>query len=126
MAKKTFVRLFDDLSGDEIDTDLVGIPTRSFSVDGVEYEIDLGTKNQEQFETDLAPYIAAARRLGGRKQTRRSPIANGKPTNSPPRNQAGAIREWAIKKGVDVPARGRLPRTVIDLYHDAMSASKSA
>ncbi|MEU4342351.1 Lsr2 family protein [Nocardia sp. NPDC023852] len=113
MAQKTVVKHYDDISGDEIDLNIVDKPTTIFSVDGVEYEIDLGAKNRDKFHKLLDPYITAARRVGGRRSVRRTAGPNDK-------NEAAAARQWAIGKGIAVPARGRVPQAVIDQYRQAV------
>ena len=62
MAQKTFVSLLDDLDG-ESEAD----ETVEYALDGVTYEIDLTTENAEACAGILAPYVAVARRTGGRR-----------------------------------------------------------
>ena len=64
MAQKTVVSFIDDLDGE---SEAEG--TVTFGLDGVEYEIDLTTENAEDLRDIFAPYIAAARRTGGRRST---------------------------------------------------------
>src|SRR5438132_855767 len=72
MAKKTVVETYDDLTGEKIDTALVPDPTITFSIDGVDYEIELGAKNRDKFYAMFNPYIQAARKVRGNR-TRRTP-----------------------------------------------------
>ena len=61
MATRTVVTLVDDVDGGVAEESL------SFGLDGVEYEIDLSTEHAEALRDALAPYVAAARRTGGRR-----------------------------------------------------------
>lgn len=57
MAKRVTVELVDDLTGKS------GANTVSFGIDGVAYEIDL--VDERALRDMLAPWIAAARAVGG-------------------------------------------------------------
>ncbi len=109
------VTLTDDLSGDDIDLDIVAEPTVSFVLDGVEYEIDLGQKNQDKLRKALEPFIANARRVGGRKQRAHKPTRTGRSG----RADAAAARAWALENGMDVPARGRVSQSLIEKWRAA-------
>ena len=58
MAKETITRLIDDLDRSEADE------TVKFGLDGVQYEIDLSTKNATKLREALKPYIKAGTRIG--------------------------------------------------------------
>ncbi len=111
MAQKTIVSLIDDLDGGTADE------TATFGLDGVTYDIDLSEKNATTLREALAPFVASARRTGGRA-TRRT-------TTSRPAAHAGssdetsAIREWARVNGHTVSDRGRIAATVVDAYRKA-------
>ncbi|MFD1047271.1 Lsr2 family protein, partial [Kibdelosporangium lantanae] len=62
MAQKTVVELVDDLDGGIADE------TVAFTLDGVEFQIDLSAENAARLRDSLAAYVAHARRIGGRKQ----------------------------------------------------------
>src|SRR4051794_39713852 len=62
MAQKTIVELVDDLDGGKADESL------TFSLDGVEYAIDLSAKNAGKLRDSLAQFVGHAQRVGGRKQ----------------------------------------------------------
>ncbi|MFI5777046.1 Lsr2 family protein [Nocardia sp. NPDC051570] len=118
MAKRTTVETYDDLTGEKIDATIVPDPTITFMLDGAEYEIDLGAKNRDKFLTLLDPYTKAARKAGGRRGERRI----GKPSNGRaglPREQLGAMRDWAKKRGYKVSERGRISQEVQDAFHAA-------
>lgn len=111
MAKRVTESLVDDIDGSEAQG------TLHFAVEGAQYEIDLSDKNAEEFHEVLAPYISAARRVGGR-QSRGS-------GRSAPRNHGGStvnpkqVREWAKSQGLDVNPRGRVSNALIEQYQAA-------
>jgi hypothetical protein len=41
-------------------------------------------------------------------------------TRSNGRSDASNIREWAIAKGLEVPARGRIPAAIVEQYRAAV------
>jgi hypothetical protein len=110
MARKVLVRLVDDLDG------LPGedVATVTFALDGVSYEIDLREENADRLRGDLADYVAAARRTGGRAKRGTASV-----TPAGRSGQASAIREWARKQGHDLAERGRIPAHIIDEFHAA-------
>jgi hypothetical protein len=103
MARKIQVVLEDDLSGGPADE------TITFALDGVSYEIDLSDANAAQLRDALRPYVAAARRSGGR--ARRGSGATGGAGG-----EAAKIRAWAEANGIAVSARGRIPADVREKY----------
>lgn len=113
MAKKTVEKFYSDLSGDEIDTPS---PTVAFTFDGVGYEVDLTEAERQAFADAVAPYVAVGRRAGrasGRSGSRRSSSSSASSVD------AKAVREWAQEQGLDVPARGRVPSSLIEAYQSA-------
>ncbi|MBS9376346.1 histone-like nucleoid-structuring protein Lsr2 [Rhodococcus sp. B50] len=108
MARRTIVETFDDIDGTPVED---GGESISFAVDGVEYTIDLNKKNARDFRKKLDYYIEHATRIGGRKK--RAGTARASDVNSPNPKE---IREWAIGEGFEVPARGRLPQSLVDEY----------
>ena len=121
MAQKTVVSLIDDLDGkSEADE------TVEYGVDGVTYEIDLTKDNAETLREVFAPYIAAARRTGGRTRSGtgsrgRSSGSGGAVSNAAGRSREAlrAIRDWAKSSGWTVSDRGRLPSNVVEAYDAA-------
>jgi hypothetical protein len=111
VAKQTVVTLLDDLDGSEAEEQI------AFGVDGKTYEIDLSAVNSKKLREALAPYIASARRAGGRRRATGTSTAAARPTVDREQNQA--IREWAQKQGMTISERGRIPATVLDAYHAA-------
>lgn len=108
MARRTIVEVFDDIDGTPLED---GGETISFTVDGVEYTIDLNKKNARDFRKKLDYYIEHSTRVGGRKT--RATKARASDPNAPSSKE---IREWAIESGYEVPARGRLPQSLVDEY----------
>lgn len=89
-----------------------------FSLDGVEYEIDLTAKNASKLRTIFAPYIGAGRRKasGGAGKAKAAP-ALPKPSALREHNQA--VREWARSEGIEISDRGRIPARVEERYFEA-------
>jgi hypothetical protein len=110
MAKRTVHLLVDDLDGGEADE------TITFGIDGVQYEIDLSTKNALKMREAIVRYTEAGTRLGrGANAAVRHAVAGGSATVD--RDQSRAIREWAHAQGIDVSNRGRIKRDIVDRYH---------
>jgi uncharacterized membrane protein len=120
MARKELVILTDDLDNSEIDPATVDRPTVRFGIDGVEYEIDLGARNQAALREILSEYVESGRRTGGVARKGRRPAAAA-PTSTNTRAENAAIREWAEASGIDVNSRGRLPKEVIERYRGHFS-----
>lgn len=112
MAQKVQVVLVDDLDGGSADE------TVSFALDGVSYEIDLTTAHASSLRDAVAPWVANARRLGGRSAARaRRASASGASASTG--GSAAAIREWARANGFTVNERGRIPAEVKTAYEAA-------
>jgi len=67
MAQRVETVMVDDLDGTEGDSVL----TVTFTLDGVDYEIDLSADNRHSLMAAMEPFIGAARRVGGRRKYRR-------------------------------------------------------
>ncbi len=109
MAKKTVEKFYSDLSGDEIEGTS---PTVAFVFDGVGYEVDLTAEEKVLFSDAVAPYIAVGRRATARTRSSSS-------SSSGSGVDAKAVRAWAQEQGLDVPARGRVPASVVEAYRSA-------
>ncbi len=100
----------DDLDGSKIDDSKeANYRATVFTVDGTSYEIDLSPANKAKMQAAFAPYIAVARRTGG-KPTKKA----GKKTGG-----SAKIRQWAMDHGFTVSTHGRIPREVRKAYEDA-------
>lgn len=107
MAQRVIVTLEDDLDGTKADE------TVQYALDGVNYEIDLSTKNAEKLRKALSDWVGHSRRVGGRKVTGTAKVGKRDPA------QSQAIRRWAADNGIEVPARGRIPDAVAEKWEAA-------
>ncbi|WP_154793192.1 histone-like nucleoid-structuring protein Lsr2 [Occultella kanbiaonis] len=108
MATRTVYELVDDITGDAI-ADGKG-ETLTFGLDGVVFEIDLTLHNAAKLRDELAPWVERARRTGGRVSTGRQ--ARSTDSGYDPK----AVRVWARSASIEVPAKGRIPKAVLDQY----------
>lgn len=111
MATETIRQVTDDLDGSVGD-----VEERRFAVGDIGYCIDLTGVNWKEFLHLLEPYIARARVDRRRRRT-------DTPQQAEYRAQ---IRDWAIKKGLEVGARGRIPFDVVEAYEKAHPQRKRA
>ena len=112
MAKKVTVTLIDDFDGEGAADETV-----EFGLDGVNYEIDLSSKNAAKLRAELKKWADAGRRVGGRRRGGGRAGAGRRGTID--REQSAAIREWARRNGHNVSTRGRIPADIIDAFHAA-------
>lgn len=108
MAQQVQVLLVDDIDGGK------AAETVSFALDGVQYEIDLSTKNAAKLRDALSTWVGSARRSGGRRS------AGGRGRGS--RSTSGdltAVREWGRKNGFTVSDRGRISAELQAAYKKA-------
>lgn len=101
MATRESITLIDDVDGS------IAERTVHFSIDGIEYAIDLSRTNRNALIRELARFITAARRVGGS-----GPRLRVTETDADPR----AVREWARANGIAVEEGKRVPREVIDQF----------
>jgi hypothetical protein len=111
VAKQVIHKLVDDLDGGDAEQ------TVKFSLDGVQYEIDLSSKNAAKLRDVFAPYAAAGTKVGRGGVVVGGRAARGRGGAAVDREQNKAIREWAKKNGRDVSDRGRIPQEITDAYH---------
>ncbi|MFH9090434.1 Lsr2 family protein [Streptomyces sp. NPDC017673] len=109
MARATITVYTDDLTGATGDD----ISAHSFSIDGVNYEIDLAPEGHQKLLDALAPFVEAARRTGGFIPRGRRPSVRRDAS------RAARIREWARSQGIEVNARGLVRQDVVDQYEAA-------
>ena len=110
MVQKVMVTLIDDVDGSPADETVL------FSLDGVNYEIDLTADNAAKLRDALAPWVGHARRSGGRRAAGRR---TARPGGSSSSGDAAKIREWARANGFTVSDRGRIPAEVTEAYAKA-------
>jgi Lsr2 len=104
MARKTIVTLEDDLDGSKASE------TVNFAVDGAEYEIDLNDEHANELREALRRYTDAARKTSG---------GRSRQAHKASRNDAKAIRMWALDNGIQVNTRGRIQADVVEKYQAA-------
>ncbi|AYD90538.1 Lsr2 family protein [Actinomyces sp. 2119] len=104
MAQKTQVILVDDVDGSE------ATQTITFALDGVTYEIDVNDEHAAALRESLEEWVAKARRVGGRRNTRRRSSGS---------SDTQKIREWAREQGMEVSDRGRVSAEIRDAYYKA-------
>ncbi|MBT0767720.1 Lsr2 family protein [Kineosporia sp. J2-2] len=109
MAQKVQVILVDDLDGGEAEESV------SFSLDGVNYEIDLSATNAEALRDAIAPWVGHARRISGRSSRGRG-TSRGR---SAAKADLGDVRAWARDNGYQVSDRGRVSAEVMAAYEGA-------
>lgn len=108
MAQRVQIVLEDDLDGGE------ATETVKFGLDGVEHEIDLNDANAAKLRDALAPWLAHARRTGGRRSR-----GTAAATRSTGKGSAADIRAWAQQQGMTVSERGRVSAEVREAYDRA-------
>jgi hypothetical protein len=111
MAQKTLIQLVDDLDGSALNSEEGR--TLTFSLEGVSYEIDLSQAHVDELTEALAPYVAAGRKVSGRKSAARTSGSKSDPV------ELQKIRDWAGKNGHTVSSRGRISAAVRDAYNAA-------
>jgi Lsr2 len=116
--------LVDDLTGKDI-PDGQG-QTLDFSIQGIEYQIDLSDANIEKFNLAMAPYVERGRvvhRLGKATYHREQEAYLRKRANRRAtlvdKEQAVFIRAWAVEQGMKVSKRGVIAQQVLDAYNEA-------
>ena len=102
VATKTV--LVDDMDGGSADV------TIALAINGEAYSMDLSNKNAEAFYAAINPWLSiATRNRAGHEATVQSYLAGVE--------QRAAIREWAIRKGLGISPRGRIPQEITDEYN---------
>jgi hypothetical protein len=110
VAQKVLMLLQDDLDGTEAQE------TVEFGLDGVLYQIDLTEDHAAELRAVLGTFIAAGRRTGGRRRqaVRVKSLAKVDVPADP-----AAVRAWAAAHRITVPARGRIPASVLAQFREA-------
>ncbi|MGW4337240.1 histone-like nucleoid-structuring protein Lsr2 [Rhodococcus koreensis] len=121
MARQIVVEHVDDIDGTSI-AEGKG-ETIAFSVNGIDYQIDLSAKNAKEFHNKLDHYIDHATKVGGRMSRSAGTLTSGGGPKQKPvrrdRDQVRAVREWAQKQGYDIGGRGRIPIEITEAYDAA-------
>jgi hypothetical protein len=111
MARKVITTLVDDIDGQPIEEGKG--ETVPFSLDGVNYEIDLSDENAAALRTALEEYTDKGRRVG------RATGAKGAPrrsSSSSSKEDLGAARTWLREHGHEVSERGRISAALLEEY----------
>lgn len=118
MAEVHKVEFMDDWDHKPIEMD--ELVRTHFTVEGVEYKLDLRQTNFDRFLKDMGKWIDKAERVGGRAKPRAnkpSAVAD----RSGRKEQLQAIRDWANDNGYEVSSRGKIPLEVHDAFERAHS-----
>ncbi|KRQ23291.1 MULTISPECIES: Lsr2 family protein [Mycobacteroides] len=107
MAKKVTVELVDDITGES------GASTTQFSLDGIDYDIDLNPSNDQKLRAVLAPWITKSRRTVNSDGRGTVPSSTNGSCGRPDMHH---IRVWAVANNMKVPARGKMPTAIIAAY----------
>jgi hypothetical protein len=115
MAQK--ILLVDDLDASEAAETIV------YAVDGQQYEIDLSDKNAERFRSLLKEFVDASRPVQRGSATAPTPAPRTtrrrQGASQDHRDDIAQIRAWAEEQGLEVSARGRIKKDVVDAYDKA-------
>lgn len=103
MARKVVISLIDDLDGESPAAETV-----VFAFEGVTYEIDLTEANARELRAVFGKWTPFARKVGRTRRTKRE-----RPGGAVP---AKVIREWALRNGHEISARGRIPAGVLAAF----------
>ncbi len=110
MAQQIQTIFIDDIDGGE------AAGTVRFSLDGVDYEIDLSIEHTDELHTALGKYIGHARKVGG--ASKRAPRGRHAASSI----DTTAVRTWAREQGYDIKDRGRVPADLVAKYQAATGA----
>ncbi|QSE85573.1 histone-like nucleoid-structuring protein Lsr2 [Rhodococcus koreensis] len=119
MARKVVVELVDDIDGTVFGEDGESI---TFSVNGVDYEIDLKGKHASKFHKQIGFFIEHATPVGGRKRRSDRSVVSDAPVRR--RGNGKEIRAWAAEQGYEISSRGRIPAEVEQAYQDPLNAKE--
>lgn len=107
MAQRMQVILTDDIDEGP------ATQTITFGIDGVTYEIDLNDEHAAALRESLSSWIEHARRVGGRRTTRRGASSGS--------GRTAKVRAWARENGYEVSDRGRVPAAILEAYKAAQA-----
>jgi len=118
MAQKVQIELLSDLAlAADPESRVQAERTVAFALDDERFEIDLSSRQIADLKEALAPYMAAARRKGGRAPWG-GPRARRQQAGAPARKAVDTVkvREWARENGIEIKDRGRVPGDVLARY----------
>lgn len=125
MATEIVEIITDDLTGTK------GAAHIAFSLDGTDYEIDLGKRNEKALRELFEQYAPHARRVIATRTARgRLQQAHGgggeTPRTASKRREDADVRKWCQQNGHLVANRGRIPVAALEAYRDAQEAARRA
>ncbi|WP_312098321.1 histone-like nucleoid-structuring protein Lsr2 [Corynebacterium dentalis] len=112
MARREVTQFFDDFDNSPLEDNEVNVV--EFSVNGIDYVMELSEKNLQKFQSAVDPYIAVARRAARSSSNRKS-------SSNSSSNRNKRIREWALENNLDVSKRGRIASDIIEKFNQAHS-----
>lgn len=108
MAEEIIKRLVDDIDRSTDDVTRV-----EFTWEGTAYEIDLAVHNRTKITDALTPLLQNGRKVKTRRTAARS--------NAGEAEKRKRVRQWAADNSIEIPARGRIPASVLARYEEAAS-----
>lgn len=105
MATRTITTITDDIDGSP------DAEAHTFALNGKQYAIDLSAKNSEKLSKVLAPFIDKATVVRGVGAPAKKSSKGAERDYS-----IEQLREWAAKKKIEIPTRGRIPYAVVEQY----------
>lgn len=103
MAQKVKIILIDDIDGSD------ATETINFSLENVNYEIDLNDEHAAELRESFNKWITHGRRVAARRGRRGA----ARPAGS---SDAAKIRQWARENGYEVSERGRVSAEIREAY----------
>ena len=107
LARLIVTQPVHDLDGDN------ATETVAFSYRGVDYEVDLSERDVHALDALLAPYLANARRVLGKRTTAR------RPAKATVAQDPKDVRAWAKAEGIEIADRGRVSADVLRRYRES-------
>src|SRR6476646_2521364 len=111
VVTRTFI---DDIDGTEAER------TFAYTVDGIDYEIDLSTENIKEFNEAIAGFVESSRKAP-RSAGRKARVVGAKPGAN--REHLAAVRSWLRQQGHQVQDRGRIAADLMAKFDAAHASS---
>lgn len=115
MAEKVIIHRIDDITGHHGED----VEQVEFSIEGIDYEIDLSADNAAKLRDTLSAYVRVARKTAKHTTEPRNNAKDDRAKAAARKERINAIREWAKGK-FDLADRGRIPLAVEQAYDKAM------
>lgn len=114
MAEETITRLVDDLDGSEATQKVL------LGLNGEWRALDLNDDNHRALLDALERYWEAALPVKGSGTPRQDGPRRASPKAKQRDYDLGFLREWAAEQKVTIPARGRIPGSVVEQFQAAL------